>query len=240
MLKPGFRSNNCLERNEKIIVKYIEKNYDVTQWDKITISKDNQKMTANGITINSFSVMPILTCKNCRFCSKKCYAKRMCQRYKNCKASYMRNTYFMIRYPYFVYTCLKEELKNKNVFRFNVAGDIFSKMYLVLINRIAAENKNCKIIVFTKNYDLINDYYKKHKKPENLKLMLSDWTTENGEKQHFENIHNLPVTDIIPKNTIHFFKSNERLCTGNCYNCFSNCQGCFNLKNGEKLYFNEH
>ena len=226
-----------IEKENIILGKiYLEYGDDVYNWKDITISQGNRKMH----DIKSFSTIPVICCENCQHCSKKCYALKMCKLYKNVKKSYYRNTWLLILENEKVYNTLNNCLKNENVFRFNVAGDIFSLNYLKLIDKLAKNNNHCKILVFTKNYDLVNWFYTFNHKPDNLKLIFSDWTTEQGEKQIINNFLNFPVSDIIPKNTIHTFNENEKLCTGNCFNCFCNCSGCFDLKNGEKIYFNEH
>ena len=53
----------------------------------ISISNGNSKMGH----IPSVSLPPIVTCKNCSSCAKKCYAAKLCRMYKTVREAYARN-----------------------------------------------------------------------------------------------------------------------------------------------------
>lgn len=227
-INQGEKENNIL--NNYLLKKYSDK---VKQWDKISISNNNNKMG----DIASFSLPPVLTCKNCGHCKKQCYAiNHIYKLYKNAEQSYDRNLYLLINNYNLVYAQLNNFLKRVRVFRFNVSGDIYNLQYLNLIINLARDNKHCKILIFTKNYKLINDLYFIIKKINNLQIIFSKW----GNDTIPINPHNLPISDIIFKND--FIQANENtfICGNNCFNCFLNSCGCFNLKKNEKVLFHIH
>lgn len=230
LIDTGIKENNIL--NRYLIKKY---GYKVKQWDKISISNNNSKMG----DIASYSLPPIITCKNCGHCRKKCYAiYHIYKAYKNAEQAYDRNLYLLINNYEFVYNELDNFLKKVRVFRFNVSGDIYNLQYLNLIINLARDNRHCKILVFTKNYNLINSVYEMYnlKSLNNLQLIFSQW----GDKTKPINKYNLPVSNVIFPNDYIKADNNTFICGNNCFNCFVNNCGCFNLKNGQKVLFHLH
>ena len=197
---------------------------------KVSISNGNSKMGA----IPSVSLPPIITCTNCESCAKKCYAAKLCRIYPSVRAAYDRN-----------YTILKEDRDSyfsqvkaaamiTGFFRWHVSGDIIDTDYLKRMVKIARELKNTQFLAFTKNYEVVNEYFKSHKKPANLKLIFS--LPFDGAK--IDNPHNLPTAAVILKGCDP--SPSYKICGGNCTECACRGVGCWELKKGQTIAFKEH
>ena len=197
---------------------------------KVSISNGNSKMGA----IPSVSLPPIITCTNCESCAKKCYAAKLCRIYPSVRAAYDRN-----------YTILKEDRDSyfsqvkaaamiTGFFRWHVSGDIIDADYLNRMVKIARELKNTHFLAFTKNYEVVNEYFKSHKKPANLKLIFS--LPFDGAK--IDNPHNMPTAAVILKGCDP--RPSYKICGGNCTECACRGVGCWELKKGQTIAFKEH
>ena len=197
---------------------------------KVSISAKNSKMGP----IPSVSLPPIITCKNCASCAKKCYAAKLCRLYPSVKAAYERNLQILNadRDSYFIQ--VKAAAMVTRFFRFHVSGDIVDIDYLDRMVKMARELKGTHFLAFTKNYEDVNAYFESHKKPSNLHLIMS--LPFDGAK--IDNPHNLPTAAVI-------LKGNEpdpsyKICGGNCTECACRGVGCWQLKKGETIAFKEH
>ena len=198
--------------------------------EKIHVSLGNSKMG----TIPSFSVLPIVTCKNCAECSRYCYACKGCFNFNSNIMNLAENTALLFNDPERVENELNLFLNNSTTlyryFRFNVSGDICNMNYLNIVINIANKNQLTKFLVFTKNYSLFNEYFSKNEKPENLCIVFSQWNnTKIDNPLSFPvAIVNIENETIIPENAFH--------CSGDC----SNCLECWNAKKETYRYFDLH
>ena len=197
---------------------------------KVTISKGNSKMGE----IPSVSLPPIVTCaENCT-CAKKCYAFRMYRRYKNVKQSYDENLEVLENDSNEYWKQIDNTLYTSRFFRFHVSGDIPNYQYLLDMVNVVSNNPHCEVLVFTKQYGIVNKALDNGLElPRNLHILFSEWT---GMKM--DNKHNLPVAHVIFKNN--YPESNWNICSGNCLECARNKMNCWTLKNGEHVAFHEH
>lgn len=198
--------------------------------EKITISKGNTKMGA----IPSVSLPPIVTCTNCSSCAKKCYAAKLCRLYPAVRASYEKNFRILKEDRNGYFAQVKAAAMVTKFFRYHVSGDIIDSDYLDRMCKLAREVKGTKFLAFTKNYQVVNDYLKAHKKPKNLILIFSlpfDGAT-------IENPHNLPTAAVILKGKQP--NDNYKICGGNCADCACRGVGCWELKKSETIAFYEH
>ena len=197
---------------------------------KVSISAKNSKMGP----IPSVSLPPIITCKNCASCAKKCYAAKLCRLRKSVREAYDRNYKILIedRDSYFLQ--IKAAAMVTRFFRWHVSGDIVDIDYLDRMVKIARELKNTDFLAFTKNYDDVNEYFKSHKKPANLHLIFS--LPFDGAR--IDNPHNLPTAAVILKGQDP--DPSYKVCGGNCTECACRGVGCWQLKKGETIAFNEH
>ena len=203
-----------------------------TKEAKVSISAGNNKMGQ----IKSVALPPVITCKNCATCQKKCYAKRM---YNNgskptIKKAWDRNLEILKndRDSYFLQ--VKAAAMTQRYFRWHVSGDIIDIDYLDRMVKIARELKHTEFLAFTKNYEDVNEYFETHKKPRNLHLIMSLPFTGAT----IDNPHNLPTAAVIMKGTEP--QDDWKICGGNCFECACRGVGCWQLKKGETIAFAEH
>jgi hypothetical protein len=201
-----------------------------TNNNQVSISTGNRKMGQ----IPSVSLPPVITCKNCATCAKKCYAAKLCKIYPTVKAAYDRNLAILKADRDAYFTQVKAAAMVSRYFRFHVSGDIIDEDYLDRMNRIARELKGTEFLCFTKNYEDVNRYYETHKKPRNLHLIMSLPFTG----ARINNPHNLPTAAVIMKGQEP--AENWKVCGGNCSECACRGVGCWELKKGETIAFYEH
>ena len=199
----------------------------------VSISDGNSKMGK----IPSVSLPPITTCPKGAPCAKKCYAKRLYNRYPSVKSAYDNNLEIYRNNPAEYFRQIDSAVKMSRFFRFHVSGDIPSVDYFKRMIEIADHNPHCEILAFTKQYDLINYYLGNNLLlpylPLNLHIIFSEW----GDKP-IPNPYNLPTAAVI-------FKGIEpqedwKICGGNCAECACRGVGCWELKKGETIAFYEH
>lgn len=197
---------------------------------KISISAGNSKMGA----IPSVSLPPVITCPSGCPCSKKCYAAKLCRIYPTVKKAYQNNLELWKTAPSEYWRQISNHAKTARYFRFHVSGDIPSRNYFLHMIVCADDNPDTNFLVFTKQYDIVNDYIETFGKiPQNLKIIFSEW-----EGMETPNPHNLPTARVI-------FKGQQpapdaKICGGNCSDCACQGVGCWELKNGETIHFYEH
>ena len=196
----------------------------------VSISAKNSKMGP----IPSVSLPPIITCKNCETCAKKCYAAKLAKIRKTVREAWQRNLDILEtdRNSYFLQ--VKAAAMVTRFFRFHVSGDIIDRDYLDRMVKMARELKGTDFLAFTKNYEDVNEYFKNHKKPANLHLIFS--LPFDGAK--IDNPHNLPTAAVILKGQEP--KPEYKMCGGNCTECACRGVGCWQLKKGETIAFKEH
>lgn len=198
--------------------------------NQISISYGNSKMGH----IPSVSLPPIITCKNCGSCAKKCYANKLCRIYPSVRNAYNKNLDILKKNRKAYFTQVKAVAMLSGFFRWHVSGDIIDIDYLDNMCKLARQCKNTKFLAFTKNYEDINNYFMTHKKPSNLQILFS--IPFDGAR--IENPHNLPKAAVILKGQEP--EKSYKICGGNCSEC-ANCGiGCWELKKGETIAFYEH
>lgn len=202
----------------------------MTNTKKVSISQGNRKMGA----IPSVSLPPIVTCKNCGSCAKKCYAAKLCRIYKNVRDSYNRNYEILKNDRASYFAQIEAAAMLTGFFRFHVSGDIIDTDYLDRMCKTARKCKNTKFLAFTKNYEDVNTYFADHKKPRNLQIIFS--LPFDGAK--IDNPHNMPTAAVILKGSTP--DPSYKICGGNCSECACRGVGCWELKKNETIAFYEH
>lgn len=192
------------------------------------ISKGNTKI---GHALN-VSIMPILTCPNCKQCAPYCYDVKSCVRFSDTVISArMRNTVLLWkdRDEFFrrIDDACSRRRKNK-FFRWHVAGDIIDMDYFSRMCEIARRHPDFKFWTYTKNYKVVNNY--KGTIPSNFVIMFSEWRG-----LEMENPQGRPEFRVVfhddPVKPVGFY------CPGNCDVCKRLNRGCIA---GETTYCNEH
>lgn len=199
----------------------------------VCISKSNIKL---GM-IPSVSLPPIVTCSPnaCKFCGKKCYARKMCKLRPSVKESYENNLDILLNDKDKFWREVSGSMALTTYFRFFVSGDIYDKDFLENMVLCAKKNKHCSILCFTKKYSLVNEYLEHHRLPKNLKIVFSVW-----KGMECFNPNNLPEAHVLYKDGTTTAKDGAKYCSGNCTDCCVNNKGCWTLKKGEQILFKEH
>ena len=198
----------------------------------VTISDGNTKMGK----VASVSLLPLLTCpKRCReTCGKKCYAVKLCKLRPTVLNSYARNTAIQKVAMHAYFKAIDNAVKNVRFFRFHVSGDIPNKKYFRFMIKTAQENKHCEFLIFTKQYEIVNNWIASGNTiPQNMHILFSGWTNLKP-----TNPYNLPETNVY--NTPEEMNKKWIPCGGNCLNCACKGSGCWTAKNGETIAFKIH
>jgi hypothetical protein len=195
-------------------------------WDHVKIIAGNSKLGK----IPNLSLLPCVTCAKDAPCRKGCYAKKFL--YPSVHAAWGHNTE-LSNNPKAFFSSLRTQFGEREVkwFRFFVSGDCPSYSFLCEMMKFCKEFPNTKFLVFTKRYGWMNQWLRKHTRPDNCTILFSGWT---GYKM--DNPHKLPVAwmrdgieDRIPTDAIE--------CPGNC----ESCGMCWNLpKLGRDVVFDKH
>ena len=199
----------------------------------VCISKSNIKLDM----IPSVSLPPIVTCspEACKFCGKKCYARKMCKYRPTVKESYDNNLDILLNDKEKFWREVDGSIKLTTYFRFGVSGDIYDADYLERMVEVARRNKHCQILCFTKKYTLVNSYLAKHRLPKNLHLIFSVW-----KGLECDNPNNLPEAHVFYKDGTTTASDGAKYCSGNCTECATENKNCWTLKKGEQILFKEH
>lgn len=206
----------------------------------VCISKGNRKI---GKVMN-VSMMPILTCHNCKECKHLCYDIKACLQYSNTVLpARMRNTVLAMhdrdRYFSEINDACTRRRKNK-YFRWHVAGDILDMDYFERMLDICCNHPDFVFWTYTKYYDIVNEYCDMHGRdaiPANFSIMFSEW-----DGMPMNNPYNFPVFSCKLKGgnknrTEAEFKKMYKCC-GNCDICKRDGgHGCIK---GENTYCDEH
>lgn len=228
-----MKNNKLLEalnnaRNE--VQTALENGEDISKL--VSISYGNNKMGK----IPSVSLLPILTCpaRCVGTCGDKCYAKKLAILRPSVMKAYARNTAVYMARPDLFFRAVERVIATSQYFRFHVSGDIPSRSYLDMVAYLANNNPFCKVLMFTKRYELVNDFIRDNGSvPENLKILFSGWTNLKP-----ENPYNLPETTVYAKDED--FRPEWKACGGNCLDCALHCGGCWDAKSGETVAFKMH
>lgn len=198
----------------------------------VKISKGNTKMGA----IPSVSLPSIITCRHDCECCKKCYANKFERMRPSVREAYKINYQLLNENPEQYWREVEASVMMARFFRFHVSGDIPDATYFEHMVDVAARNKHCEILCFTKKYELVNEYLDSGRElPKNLHVVFSAW---RGLK--FDNHHMLPEAHVRYRDGSTTASSSAKECGGNCTECAVTNDGCWILKRGEQIVFNEH
>lgn len=199
---------------------------------RVSISKGNSKLGA----IQSISLPAGLTCRNDCECSKKCYAKRIERRRPAVCAAYKKNFELLRSDPGTFWREVEAAIMMSRFFRYHVSGDIVDDEYFRKMVEIATRNKHCKILCFTKKYDIVNNFMVSYGElPDNLHIIFSVWRNLK-----INNPFHLPEAHVRYRDGTTTAPEDAAECGGNCTECAMIDGGCWNLKCGEAVVFNEH
>ena len=193
---------------------------------EIVISKGNRKI---GYVPN-VSLMPMLTCPNCRHCKSLCYDIKACLQYANVLRARAKNTALLLNAPSEYWAQINAYLDHtkKTVFRFHVGGEIKDFRYFLDLIETVKSHPNIRFWTYTKSYAIVNQWiHENGNLPSNLSVMFSVWKEKDSKGNirtiEFPNPYNLPTF------TIRFAeekKPNMMKCKGDCQYCIDHNCGC--------------
>jgi len=219
-----------LQAAEQEIKKQIKNHENVSRL--VSVSMSNSKMGK----VASVSMLPIITCPACcaGSCGSKCYALKLANLRPTVRSAYARNT-AIAKYAIKAYfKAVDETMKAVRFFRFHVSGDILNKEYFSEMIKASENNPHCEILVFTKKYNLVNEYLNQgNKLPDNMHILFSGWFNLDP-----VNPYGLPETRVYTGESD--FNDNWTPCGGNCLNCAVTGSGCWTAKQGETIAFKLH
>ena len=227
--------HNYVEFKEQTIVDRVKKMVamrdaieDVSRLE-VKFSYGNRK---TGQLVPSVSLIPIADCGNCKHCARGCYDVRNVCCYKASQAMRANNSAIAHKDPEMFFNDVSREMKKCRWFRFHAGADILNDGYFEGMVRCAKENPNCKVLAFTKMFDIVNRWIDKNGDlPENLQIVFSEWRG-----MEIDNPHNLPTSRPVWKGD----HIEGIWCGGNCSTCAVNDCGCWSLKPGERILFEAH
>ena len=200
----------------------------------ITISLTNSKL---GGAIPSLNLPPLITCRADAPCRKECYALKGNFAYPNVKKSMQDNLNLYLKNKKKFFDDIIDFLSNSDVifkfFRWFSAGDIVDENFFKGIIRVAKKCKNTKFLLFTKKFNIVNDYLKNNSLPKNLNVVFSGW----DENFKIDNPYCLPTTYVyFPKQSNNHIPEFAIPCKGEC----KHCKSCWSLKMWQSVYFHKH
>ncbi len=199
----------------------------------VYISAGNRK---TGFYVPSVSLIPVADCGNCSACGRLCYDLRNDCIYNGVTSTRARNSAiarFDIR-RYF--NEISAACKAFRFFRWHIGGDIISMNYFAGMVHVAVDNPHCTFLVFTKMYDIVNNYIVSGGSiPSNLQIIFSAWPG-----MALDNPYNFPVSSPLFVDGSHAAGENPINCPGDCSNCAVMGSGCWALKHGEGVVFAAH
>ena len=198
----------------------------------VSISKGNEKMGE----VKSVSLLPFVTCPaRCKkTCAAECYAAKIANLRPSVLKAYANNTALAMLKPSLFWQGINYTMAGVLFFRFHVAGDIMNREYFENMVQACKNNPHCKVLVFTKRYEIVNNYIKERGPlPENMKLLFSGWQNLQP-----TNPHKLPETNVYNRKEAP--AKNWLLCGGNCFECGCRGTGCWKAEKGEIIAFKKH
>lgn len=169
-------------------------------------------------------------------CGKKCYACR-----GNCAlhqlGKWHDNLVLYRNNPQLFEDLLLAEitafsLAGGRFFRYFVSGDFPDDNFLAMTIRIAKKVTNVRFLAFSKQDGIVNKYLARHKLPENLCIVLSQWRGDFVPA----NPHNLPTSNVYGRKE-QAPSDGGFICPGKCPECGFRC---WSMQAGEKVWFKEH
>ena len=191
-----------------------------------------------GHLSKTVSLAPVINCKNCKECKKKCYDLRNDCCYEPVRNDRARNSAIhqadIERYWWEIEKSVKEAFV---IFlRINVGGDLVYDDY-DFIKGMGDRCGRTTFQFFTKNTpDLVKWYDEGNCFPDNIRKLVSKWPgMDIPNPYHWPEAHVLwkDGTTTAPEFGAYF-------CQGNCSACFFNEEGCPSLDINEHVVFNAH
>lgn len=198
----------------------------------VKISRGNSKMGA----VPSVSLPAGITCRSDCECYQKCYARKISRLRRSVRDAYYSNYSLLKEDSDAYWRGVEGQIMMSRFFRFHVSGDIPDADYFCKMVEVSRRNPHCKIVCFTKKYDIVNSFLEnKGTIPDNLCVIFSVW-----KNLEVVNPFSLPEAHVRYKDGSTTARWSAQICGGNCAECGITNSGCWTLKKGEQVVFDEH
>lgn len=196
------------------------------------ISHNNGKL---GPNIPSVNLPAVTTCRHNAPCAKKCYARKGNMAFPAVRQRAESNLALWEQNPGKYEQDIIGAAFHSRYFRWHSSGDIPDAKYLDMMLRVAHKLPKTSFLVFTKQWEYINNMMDRVEKAQNLQIVLSAW----GEMIP-PNPHNLPMAHIRFKKDAVSLPEGSLECPKYCGDCVMTEKSCWSLGTGEHVCFNEH
>ena len=126
---------------------------------------------------------------------------------------------------------------NAAMCRLETFGDIVNATHLQNYINLIRKNNHCMFSLFTKNYTVVFEYFKKHKQPKNLSIVISSLLLNEPFDVSFLKETALTNIKIFTVYTKPFAKGNSVIINCGKTRCID-CRRCY-TKNKEPIYISE-
>lgn len=209
-------------------------------------------MTANNMPYISFvsklgkhipvlNLPPCLSCRPDAPCAALCYAKKGRFNMPSSQDRQMQNWNILQEDREFFWSYVFRYFSAYTRARLFSAGDIPTYEDFCEIVHNAEKYPHTKVLLFTKQHEIVNSYASKFAIPPNLQIVFSNWGAWCP-----PNPHNFPTSHVRFKqkkrgkaagiNT--HIPADAHECPGFCGDC--HIGSCWNLQPGESVVFNQH
>lgn len=199
---------------------------------KLHISRNNAKL---GPHIPSVNLPAGKTCRKDAPCLGKCYARKGNMAFPSVKDRAEANLAMWKENPAQYEKEIVEAAYHSRFFRWHSSGDIPDTLYLDMMLRVANALPSTSFLVFTKQWEYINNCLEYVEKPHNLQIVFSAW----GDLIP-PNPHNLPIAYIRFRKAETHLPEGALECPRYCGDCVMSGRSCWDLECGESVCFNEH
>lgn len=237
--KKENKGNKKVKREEMKDWTYQEKlDYYCNRDDKLSVSTLNGKL---GSQICAISLPAVVTCRYNAPCKKNCYCQKGNQAFATVKGSYTKNYRLFQEDPIGFFDKVTHYLKYSGYkyLRWFSAGDCPNMQFFEGIVKVALDNPNVDFMMFTKQYEIVNDYIKLYANvnraiPPNLKIIFSMW----DRSWIVNNPNNFPTAYVSFKDPSRnpTIPETAMECDGHCSTCYK----CWYIKENESVVFHQH
>ena len=194
--------------------------------NEISMSNNNSKTGKACLNI----AFPLVTCRPDAPCREGCYAGKGCQQIATVQGAYYRNLRLYYDDPenFFEQIYCKVKFSGLPKVRWQDSGDMPDAEFFDRVVDLCNKTPNVKHMLFTKKYEIVNNYLDKHGSlPDNLNVLFSAW----HKLWEVPNPHGLGIAyiDFNDKTLNPEFPKNAFKCPGRESTC-SACGACFNKK----------
>jgi len=203
--------------------------------DEITIATSNRKL---GSQVCGLSMPNKITCRTDSPCLKNCYCNKGPQAFANVYGTYCKNLrlYHELGDEFFDKWSAYFKFSGYRYCRIFDSGDCPDANFFKGIIKVCKENSNVKFLMYTKKYNIVNEYLDKNKiLPKNLKVYFSAW----DKNWIIDNPYNLQIAYVdFDDKTINPTIPKDAFCCQDGTGCCSTCYKCWHTN--KDVVFKQH